>query len=65
MKSEELKKALLEETPVAIDGMTYEKINAIIYRKRKNSIAVFAELLDRCGNSVTIVRAEDVKEVKI
>ena len=33
MKSEELKKALLEETPVAIDGMTYAKISAIIYRK--------------------------------
>ena len=61
MTNEELKKALFEETPVKFGGITYEKVTAIIYRKKENGVAVSAELLDRCKNSVTIAEAERVE----
>ena len=61
MTNEELKKALFEETPVVFDGIKYAKITAIIYRKKENGVAVSAELLDRCRNSVTIADAEMVE----
>ena len=61
MKNEELKKALFAESPVKYDGIEYEKITAIIYRKKGNGVAVTVELLDRCKNIVTIADAERVE----
>ena len=60
MTNEELKKAFFSESPVKCDGIEYGKINAIIYRKKGNGVAVTVELLDHCKNSVTIAGAERV-----
>lgn len=57
MDSEELKAALLDETPeILTDGygqeLEYKCVDAIIYRKKNGRIDVSAQLLDYCGRSV-------------
>lgn len=64
MTNDELKKALFEETPVKYDGITYEKITAIIYRKKRSGFRVSVELLDRCLNCVVIADAEKIERVQ-
>lgn len=62
MTSEELKKAFLDRVPVMCAGIEYKKISAIIYRHdRYGKVQVSAELLDRCGHSCVIVRAQDIE----
>lgn len=51
MTVNELKRAFLDERPVAFGGITYQKITAVIYRKTPDGkgLHVQGELLDRNG----------------
>lgn len=61
MKNDELKKALFEGTPVIYNGITYDKINAVIYRVNKDGFTVSAELLDRSRYCVVIADVEKIE----
>lgn len=63
MTSDELKAAFMEECPVIHNGITYQRISAIIYRKNPTGagLIVRAELLDRNGNSVSIAAPERIE----
>ena len=69
MTSEEIKQAMKDGSPVTYCGTEYKCITAYIYRRvtdRHNGKATFilqCELLDRCGHSVVIVDAKNVKKV--
>ena len=66
MTSEEIKKAMVNFTPVMHRGIVYKKINAYIYRiyvnpqTGKYKEAFQLELQDTKGQSVTIADAKDV-----
>ena len=66
MTSEEIKKAMVNFSPVIHKGIEYEKINAYIYRIYVNphtgrfKEGYQLELQDKNGNSVTIASANDV-----
>lgn len=62
MTNDEAKEAFRNRTPVYYNDVLYTKISAIIYRYDPyGNLLVSAELLDRCGNSVVIVRIKDIK----
>lgn len=62
MTGPEAKTHLLNRTPVIHNGITYNRITAIIYRcDADNNILVSAELLDKNNHSVIIARLKDVK----
>lgn len=63
MTSEEIKDALLKKYPVHADGIEYKCVTAVIYREKDGRIAVSAELLDKCKNSVTIVALDKIEKV--
>lgn len=66
MTSEEIKKAMVNFSPVIHRGVKYQKISAYIYRiyatpAGKYKEAFQLELQDKNGQSVTIANADDVK----
>lgn len=66
MNGTEAKEAFLKEWPVvwnsALRGaIEYERIDAIIYRKKNGRTAVSLELLDRNLHSLTVVPVEEVE----
>ncbi len=55
MTADEAKKAYYAEAPVIYNGIEYERISALIYRKLKGQPPrLELELFDKCGHSVTI-----------
>lgn len=61
MSNEELRAALLSGEQVQSGGITYTCVSAIIYRKGgKGGFYIQAELTDKNGNSVTIVKPDRV-----
>lgn len=62
MTAEEIKDALLKKYPVIADGIEYKCVNAVIYRARNKKIEVLGELLDKCGNSVSIVPLDKIEK---
>lgn len=66
MTSAEIKKAMVNFSPVIHRGIEYKKINAYIYRiyvnpqTGKYKEAYQLELQDKNGQSVTIANADDV-----
>ena len=65
MTNEELKAALFSGCPVEHNGIVYKKATAIIYRNVGGALALQAELLDKNGNSVSIVNPKNIKEVTL
>lgn len=64
MTNEEAKAAFFSRLPVKANDITYKRISAIIYRlDDNNNTIISAELLDKRGNSATIVRLQDIQEV--
>lgn len=61
MNNADLKNALLSGEPVLFNGMRYDCVSGIIYRRKKGKLCISAELADLKGNSVTIARAEKVE----
>ncbi len=69
MTSEEIKKAMINFSPVKYKGITYKRITAYIYRvietsANKYKTVLQVELLDVNKNSVTIADAEMVELVE-
>lgn len=68
MTNDKLKEAMLNRIPVihkfpTTGEIEYERITALIYRlDDNNNVVVSAELRSKNGCSVTIAKAEDVKE---
>lgn len=60
MTNEEAKTALFSGQPVMHKDIRYSCVSAIIYRKGAGTVLVQLELLDKCGNSVTIAAPERV-----
>lgn len=62
MTGPEAKTHLFNRKPVVHNGITYNRITAIIYRcDDNNNLIVSAELLDKNKHSVIIARLKDVK----
>ena len=62
MTNEEIKKAWIDKAPIHSNGTDYTKISALIYRLTENGeMYLTVELLDRCGNSVTIASPKNVE----
>ena len=61
MTIDEAKAKYYAEEPAIYNGITYERISALIYRKPKGKPPyVELELFDKCGHSVTIAEPNGV-----
>ena len=66
MTSAEIKKAMVNFSPVIHRGIEYQKINAYIYRiyinpqTKRYKEQYQLELQDKSGNSITIASADEV-----
>lgn len=65
MTNDELKAALFSGCQVEHRGIVYKCVSAIIYRNKDGNLDISAELLDKNGNSVSIVEPHLVKEVTL
>ncbi len=59
----ELKEALMEGCPVHYNGIAYQKVTALIYRKdmKGTGIRISGELLDQNGRAVVIAPAKRIE----
>lgn len=59
----DLKRAFMDERPVRYNGITYQRVTAVIYRKTpdKTGLLVQGELLDKNGRAVMIAAAERIE----
>nr|DAN74713.1 MAG TPA: hypothetical protein [Caudoviricetes sp.] len=55
------KKLMIAESPVFYDGVEYDKIQSLIFKKTENGIKACAELLDKNKNSLTTAFLKDIK----
>lgn len=62
MTNEQLKEALFSGCQVEHRGIIYKCVSGIIYRNKGGKLDISAELLDKNGNSVSIVEANLIKE---
>lgn len=64
MTVKELKQAFIDECPVIFDGITYQRITAVIYRKSPDGkgLRVQGELLDRNGRAVAIAAVNRIEK---
>ncbi|GIP17798.1 hypothetical protein J40TS1_34400 [Paenibacillus montaniterrae] len=60
MDNEELKAAMASGQAIMHRGLRYKHISAIIYRKSETGMFIQAELMDLNGNSVMLVRPQDI-----
>ena len=59
------RKSVVCKSSVVSGGIKYTKIKALIYElSDKNEIIVSAELLAKCGNSVTVTKIDNVEVEK-
>lgn len=63
MTTADLKRAFMDERPVRYNGITYQRVTAVIYRKTpdKTGLLVQGELLDKNGRAVMIAAAERIE----
>lgn len=63
MTNEQLKEALFSGCQVEHNKIIYKCVSGIIYRSKGGKLDISAELMDRNGNSVSVVNPARVKEV--
>lgn len=71
MNNDELKRALVMQSPILCDGIVYECIEEIVYARKRSAtsfaqtaapgIMVFARLKDRCGHSFTQASPKNIE----
>ncbi|EDP24142.1 hypothetical protein [Parvimonas micra] len=55
------KKLMIAESQVFYNGVEYDKIKSLIFKKTENGIKACAELLDKNKNSLTTAFLKDIK----
>lgn len=55
------KKLMIAESQVFYNGVEYDKIQSLIFKKTENGIKACAELLDKNKNSLTTAFLKDIK----
>lgn len=55
------KKLMIAESNVFYNGVEYDKIQSLIFKKTENGIKACAELLDKNKNSLTTAFLKDIK----
>lgn len=63
MTGAEAKAALISGEPVELDGVTYERIQQIVYNRCRDGISVSAVLVDRTGRSTTTALVRNVNRI--
>ncbi len=61
MTAHEIGRVMEQKIPVKHKGIIYSYIRGRLMRIEKGRRVFYAELMDKCGHSVTIARAKDVK----
>lgn len=59
------KKLMIAESHIFYNGVEYDKIQSLIFKKTENGIKACAELLDKNTNSLTIAFLKDIKTEEI
>ena len=55
------KKLMIAETHIFYNGVEYDKIQSLIFKKTENGIKACAELIDKNKNSITVAFLKDIK----
>lgn len=55
------KKLMIAESSIFYNGVEYDKIQSLIFKKTENGIKACAELLDKNKNSLTTAFLKDIK----
>ena len=63
MSNDELKKALFSAAPVRYNGIEYQRVCEIVYRRPENEVIVSAGLMDKNGQCIVYARPEKVEAV--
>lgn len=63
MTNDELKKALFRAAPVRYNGIEYQCVCEIVYRRPANEVIVSAGLMDRNGNCIVYAPVEKVEAI--
>jgi hypothetical protein len=59
----ELKQALFSAAPVRYNGIEYQRVCEIVYRRPANEVIVSAGLMDKNGSCIVYARPEKVSAV--
>ena len=63
MTNAELKQALFSAAPVRYNGIEYQRVCEIVYRRPANEVIVSAGLLDKNENCIVYAKPEKVEAV--
>lgn len=63
MTNAELKQALFSAAPVRYNGIEYQRVCEIVYRRPANEVIVSAGLLDKNTNCIVYAKPEKVEAV--
>ena len=63
MTNAELKQALFSAAPVRYNGIEYQRVCEIVYRRPANAVIVSAGLMDKNGNCIVYAPVEKVEVV--
>lgn len=61
MNSTAAKKLMIAESSVFYNGVEYDKIQSLIFKKTENGIKACVELIDKNKNSITVAFLKDIK----
>lgn len=61
MTNAELKQALFSAAPVRYNGIEYQRVCEIVYRRPENEVIVSAGLLDKNENCIVYAKPEKVE----
>ena len=63
MTNAELKQALFRAAPVRYNGIEYQRVCEIVYRRPENEVIVSAGLMDKNGKCIVYAKPEKVEAV--
>lgn len=63
MTNSELKQALFSAVPVRYNGIEYQRVCEIVYRRPVNEVIVSAGLMDKNTNCIVYAKPEKVEAV--
>ncbi len=64
MTNQELKQALFSAAPVMYNGIEYQRVCEIVYRRPANEVIVSAGLMDKNGKCIVYAKPEKVEAVE-